>query len=209
MHIFPYDFVCLFVSESNPAVLARPVDFLIVEGEREHLFVSILHFQFIKVQWALSYSGRSSCLHSSNVEAILPEFFAQSQCSTLSKSSWRSVIFSDKYSSFHEGTSCKDYYLGTYFPSSFSNYTNDTPYTILLFDDEVDHSIHKEIKLLLLFTCLFGKSWVRELVSLGTWSLYSWASATVKYSVLYHRSIDQMPHLASKGIYFSYKISLC
>ena len=76
MHILSDYFMSLFVSKSYPAVLARPIDFFIVEGEWKHLFVSILHFQFIKVQRTLSYSSRSSCLHSSHVESILPEFFA-------------------------------------------------------------------------------------------------------------------------------------
>src|SRR5574344_415670 len=65
VHILPDYLMGLFIGESYPTVQGRPLALIAIEGERKHFLVSVLHFQFIKVQRALPDSGRRTCLHPS------------------------------------------------------------------------------------------------------------------------------------------------
>ena len=138
------------------------------------------------------------------MEAKSSEAVPQPDSSALSKPSARSIIFADEDLSIHECTGCKDHGLCGNLPATLRD---NTGYDIAA-DDEINNSIHEKMEMVLFFQSLLCKTGIAEFISLGARSLYCRTSSPVEDAHLYHRLIDEMPHLSAKRIDFPHKIAL-
>ncbi len=144
----------LLIGPGYVAVQTGAVDRLIVEAERNDLFITLLDFQFFIVQRGRSYPGRGAGLEAAHIKAILAQPVTKPLCGRLPKSSALFLVFANEDLAVHKGAGGQHNSFCAYLPASLCHNTNDRT----IFNEKIDHSVHEEGKVLCVFKKFFGLS---------------------------------------------------
>ena len=195
------------------------------KAEGNNFIVAELGFHALHVQAAPVHPRGGAGFHSSAPKAHLPQPFAQAEGRGFSDAPRGGFVVADENFTVHECAGGEHHRPGADAPSAFGDNAadfgiaprgrirraggtggygghRDAP------GDEIHHGVLKEFEVVGEFQGVFGPLAIGRFIGLGPGCLNGGSAAAVEHPELYHRGVDNAPHLAAEGIDFPHHVAL-